>query len=107
MKKLYIAFFLVFCFATASYAVDPFKANRGGFGPVIKGIQLGSRVSLLELVALGIDFQTWPFKLNIFESDKSYLRINFEGNGREALKSKRAKAPSLSTKIKVGSLGIF
>lgn len=83
MKKLYIAFFLVFCFATASYAVDPFKANRGGFGPVIKGIQLGSRVSLLELVALGIDFQTWPFKLNIFESDKSYLRINFEGNGRE------------------------
>ena len=42
-KKFLLAFCFVLCFASAGWCFDPFKVNEGGFGPKIKGLQLGMK----------------------------------------------------------------
>lgn len=53
-KRFLAAACLVLCLASAGWCIDPFKVNPGGFGPKIKGIQLGTKLPLLELVAWGV-----------------------------------------------------
>jgi len=44
-KKFILALCVVLFAASAGWCIDPFKVNEGGFGPKIKGLQLGMKVT--------------------------------------------------------------
>ena len=70
--SLLAACVLVLCFAGVCFAIDPFEVNEGGFGPKIKGLQLGMKIpgSSLE------DFIVWEVKREGFP-------VRFELHGNE------------------------
>ena len=76
IKKLALAFCFVLMFSSSAWCINPFQVNPDGFGPKIKGLQLGMRLntpSLAHLVdfALKTDFIRVPFVL--------YINVNNEG----------------------------
>ena len=54
-KRFIVSVCLLLCFASSAFCIDPFAANEGGFGPKVKGFQLGQKVSLGDLVAFIIN----------------------------------------------------
>ena len=58
MKKVMKSFLLALCVvmfaATAGWCIDPFKVNEGGFGPKIKGLQLGMKLEGAEIASYGM-----------------------------------------------------
>ncbi len=62
--RFLISLCVVLCFASAAFCIDPYKVNRDGFGPKIKGLQLGMRKeALLNYVLWGINNVSLPFTL--------------------------------------------
>ncbi|MCR4817870.1 MAG: hypothetical protein K5841_02800 [Fretibacterium sp.] len=83
-KRFLLAFCVVLCVASAGWCIDPFKANKDGFGPKIKGVQLGMKMTLLDMVVWGASLENWPLYLKVFEDgNKSRCFINFTGEGHE------------------------
>ena len=86
-KSWFIAFCLLLCLTSEAFCIDPFKVNDGGFGPKIKGLQLGQKMSLMDLIAWRIQFKGFPFVLlirtpyGINEVKENYIFIEFMGNG--------------------------
>ena len=57
MKKIrvLVSVFLCFLLAAPAIAADPFDVHKGGFGPKIKGLQLGMTMTLMDMVAAGLE----------------------------------------------------
>ncbi len=49
MKRFLLALFVVLLVATVGWCIDPYKVNEGGFGPKIKGLQLGMKLNKAEV----------------------------------------------------------
>lgn len=80
-KRLAAAFCMVLLMASAAFCIDPYKVNKGGFGPKIKGLQLGQKMSLLDIVSWGVGQGKLPFTLWL--NGDSNLSIKFEGQGTD------------------------
>ena len=87
MKRLLVALCIVLCMASSAFCIDPFKVNQGGFGPKIKGLQLGQKMSLLDIVVWRMNFKGLPFTLTLKGlkgvNESSYISVKFEGEGVE------------------------
>ena len=84
MKKLLVALCIVLCMASSAFCIDPFKVNEGGFGPKIKGLQLGQKMSLWDIVAWRANFKGLPFILELkSENDPSVIDIKISDKGYE------------------------
>ena len=82
MKRLLVALCIVLCMASSAFCIDPFKVNQGGFGPKIKGLQLGQKMSLLEIVSWGVTQGKLPFTMTLSEGEDD-VSIWFEGQGSD------------------------
>ncbi|MBQ7544735.1 MAG: hypothetical protein IJT02_07305 [Synergistaceae bacterium] len=69
--------------ASAALCIDPYKDNEGGFGPKIKGLQLGQKMSLLDIVSWGVAQGKLPFTLWLNREFMNNLAIKFEGQGTD------------------------
>ena len=96
MKRLLIALCIVLCMVSSAFCIDPFKVNQGGFGPKIKGLQLGQKMSLLEIVSWGVTQGVLPFTLRF---DKE-VAIKFEGQGSDFKSFSIEKAEGRYAKLK-------
>ena len=77
--RFLISLCVVLCFASAAFCIDPYKVNRDGFGPKIKGLQLGMRKeALLNYVLWGINNVSLPFTLHM-GGKNSRIDIKFTG----------------------------
>ena len=88
-RRFFAAFCLALCLASAGHCaevVNPFKANEGGFGPKIKGLQLGTKMSLMELVEAGARLEKLPIELIVAQRDNDTfmsIDINITGKGKD------------------------
>ena len=87
MKKIcvLVSVFLCFLLAAPAIAADPFDVHEAGFGPRIKGLQLGMPMTLTEMVAAGLE--VWPgdtFNLYIHDiGQKGNLGLQFTKDGNQ------------------------
>ena len=100
-KRFIVALCLVLCLASAAFCIDPYKANKDGFGPKIKGLQLGHKMSLMEVVQWGINQGELPFDLEINDEDYFHhsITIRFDGQGKD-LKSFKVIAGGRYAEVK-------
>ena len=107
MKRLLVALCIVLCMASSAFCIDPFKVNQGGFGPKIKGLQLGQKMSLLEIVSWGVTQGYLPFTLSFSEESHNEVAIKFEGQGSDFKSFSLEKAEGRYAKLKnfSGTLG--
>ena len=107
MKRLLVALCIVLCMASSAFCIDPFKVNQGGFGPKIKGLQLGQKMSLLEIVSWGVTQGKLPFTLSFNENENNEVAIKFEGQGSDFKSFSLEKAEGRYAKLKnfSGTLG--
>ncbi|MBR1658301.1 MAG: hypothetical protein IJ697_07530 [Synergistaceae bacterium] len=82
-KRFAVALCLVLLMASAAFCIDPYKVNKGGFGPKIKGLQLGQKMSLPEIVSWGVAQGKLPFTLRLNRKEGNKLSIKFEGQGKD------------------------
>lgn len=68
--------------ASSAFCIDPFKVNQGGFGPKIKGLQLGQKMSLWDIVVWRANFKGLPFILEL-KADPSVIDIKISDKGYE------------------------
>ena len=78
-----MALLLVLSLASEAFCIDPFKVNENGFGPKIKGLQLGQKMSLLDIVVWRIQFKGLPFILKLQDLEGNYISIEFLGKEME------------------------
>lgn len=111
MKKLCLVLCLLLCFATAGFAVDPFKTNEGGFGPKIKGFQLGAKPPALKdlFTLLAGDVLENSFTLVVANRENGRMRIEFslEGGKLKTWEITEAEGTFLQYKDKKLKLGEF
>ena len=89
-KKFVAALLLVLLTASAAFCADPFKVNKGGFGPKFKGLQLGQRISLSDLVKWRMKLvsgrESWEFAVSVFKPaallERKGLVVRIYGNGK-------------------------
>ncbi len=107
-KRFLAALCLVLCVASVGWCIDPFKANKGGFGPKIKGIQLGMKMSLADLLSYRVLQERWPISLYVHSvsdvhpglderSEKGEFFIEFTGKGSELKRFEVEKATGQCT----------
>lgn len=83
-KKCIAAFILVMCLASSAHCLDPFKTHENGFGPILKGVQLGNKMSLSDLVVWGIVYwNNWPFTITPHKDDTNEISIEFYGKDQK------------------------
>ena len=70
VKRVLLALCFVLIVATAGWCIDPFKANKGGFGPKIKGLQLGMRLDGARVGASGGILNSEEYGAQIIELKK-------------------------------------
>lgn len=82
--KIFIAALcLVILTASVAFCIDPYKVNKDGFGPKIKGLQLGHKMSLLEIVSWGVTQGRLPFTIALNREEGNNLSLKFEGKGTD------------------------
>lgn len=91
IKNVFIAFCLVLGVASAAFCIDPFKITQGGFGPRVKGLQLGQDMILLDMIIWRVkslaSVVEWSFPL-LINHDRSLntqdkMIISFSGYGAD------------------------
>ena len=96
VKSFFIACCLVFCLTSAAFCIDPYAVYKDGFGPKIKGLQLGMKKSLQDYVSWGINNKGLPFYLEITGSN-GYALIYFTGEvTAQRLKNFSFKVPKIT-----------
>lgn len=81
-KKFLLALCMVLCVASAGWCIDPYAVNPDGFGPKIKGLQLGMKRQPWEYLSWGINNFGLPFTMKFTEysySLASYIKIKITG----------------------------
>ncbi|MDR2179299.1 MAG: hypothetical protein LBP21_03230 [Synergistaceae bacterium] len=81
MKKFAFGL-LVLIFAVSAaggaFAADPFKVHKGGFGPKMKGLQLGMPMTWVEAVAWGSQYR-FPVRIFFFQGPRIVFAIDITG----------------------------
>ena len=111
MKKIIaVTCMLAFLNIASAWASSPFEINKGGFGPIMKGFQLGKSTTVEELFNRTFSFGfLWPINMSVtFKNENSTgcLVAVFWGSDKELSRWEIARADgifeSLSKKWKLG-----
>ena len=80
VKRVLLALCLVLIVATAGWCIDPFKANKGGFGPKIKGLQLGMKLDGARVGASGgiLNYEAYGAYAIFVNDERRINRILFK-----------------------------
>jgi hypothetical protein len=72
----------VLLFAGSAFAADPFEVHEGGFGPKIKGLQLGMPMTWTEMAVWLLQNGRSEFVVS-FSGSASDVRLIFKGEGEK------------------------
>jgi len=82
--KIFIAALcLVVLTASAAFCIDPYRVNEGGFGPKIKGLQLGQKFWGLDAVSWMLRNSKLPFTLSFSTNNSRLIDIEFSGKSAD------------------------
>ena len=82
----FLSIVLCILLASSALAVNPFDVHNGGFGPMIKGLQLGISMTLIEMTLAGCEalpgpiFSMWINNIGQKENHSLGLKFTKDGN---------------------------